>query len=182
MQPAGPCVKRQRGGCGCVHGFLGRQDRAAHGCLSGHHRGDRVEMRPHRSHSCSFGAQGVFPGRRHPAVCGRATRGGCGCLVAGRRPEQTLLRDLGSPPPADRRNDNSRHLVRTSWIHHGTRRYDTHNAREASRDADQAGMCTAESTLPRARELWHLGNSIASGSYSELEVGPELDSRPGGVP
>ena len=31
MQPAGPCVKRQRGGCGCAHGFLGRQDRAVKG-------------------------------------------------------------------------------------------------------------------------------------------------------
>jgi hypothetical protein len=91
---------------------------------------------------------------------------------------------LGLPPPADRRNDNSGLLVRTSWIHHGKRRDDTHNARGASRDADQAEMCTAEryATSQHARNFGVLGNSIASGSYSELEVGPELDSRPEGVP
>ena len=44
------------------------------------------------------------------------------------------------------------------------------------RDADQAEMCTAERY--GARNFGILGNSIASGSYSELEVGPELDSRP----
>ena len=31
MKPLGPCSKRQRGGCGCAHGFLGRQDRAVKG-------------------------------------------------------------------------------------------------------------------------------------------------------